>query len=322
MQEFDTAIDFISYLKAREDLLGRAGTDVSAFGEEELMAAYLRTMDETGTRHVFFNLPPGEDQPDQIIFDGSHYRGLSTDPGYRRKKIADQISYEWDALVDRFLQYGDPGLHEQYVEQTTAETELGLRLLAAEPRFKRRQLAQSFIGALQRVEPGGRLGRLVYSGIAGETVFVFVVVSKRKSESYAEYRQYRISILHAYVMTARLMAELGTTFVGIAFDNPNEENGAGGSEDMFVLVKEDWTEDELRELERKRKELNLWGASMEYWRLKQDEFPAENQAVAMQRVNINNEKATRSNSAPDAKAKAMKRRKKSRQKSQRANRKK
>lgn len=285
MREFDTAVDFIDYLKAREVLLGRRGSKVLASGEEELMAAYLLNMDESGMQHVFFNMPQGESSPDLVLFNTTHHKELSTNPGYKRKKLADKISYEWDALIERFVEYGDPGLHEHFVDQSASETEVGLRLLAAESRFRRRQLAETFIGALHRVKSGERLGRLAYGGIANETVFVFVVVPKRPDESYVEYRRYRMSILHAYVQTARLKAELATTFVGIAFDNPNKDY-EGGSEDLFVLSKDVWTAKELAELEQKRQEFGLWGAATEYWRYRQDEFPQENQAVALQRVEV------------------------------------
>lgn len=317
MSEFDTAIDFIDYLKAREALLGCHKTNVTAFGEEDLMAAYLSTMDESEMRHVFFNLPQGKSLPDMVMFDGSHYEGLSADLGYKRKKLADKISYEWDALIERFVEYGDPGLHEHFVHQSALETEVGLRLLAAESRFRRRQLAESFVGALRRVKPGDRLGRLAYGGVANETAFVFVIVPKRANESYAEYRKYRMSVLHAYVQTARLKAELATTFVGIAFDNPHKDY-EGSSEDLFVLSKNAWTEEELTELERRRQELGLWGSAMEYWRYRQDEFPQENQAVAIQRVEVNDKQSAHSHNVE--KLKALKSRRKMQQKSKRLNR--
>lgn len=317
MSELDTAIDFIDYLKAREALLGSHGMNVSAFGEEDLMAAYLSNMDESGMHHVFFNLPQGESLPDMVMFDGSHYKGLSTDPSYKRKKIADKISYEWDGLIERFIEYGDPGLHERFVDQNALETEVGLRLLAAESRFRRRQLAESFVGAFHRVKSGDRLGRLAYGGVAEETAYVFVIVPKRTNETYAEYRKYRMGVLHAYVQTARLKAELATTFVGIAFDNPHKDY-KGGSEDLFALSKNSWSEEELTELEQKRQELGLWGPAMEYWQYRQDEFPQANQAAAIQRVELNDRQSVRSSNIE--KLKAAKNRRKMQQKSKRQNR--
>lgn len=328
LTELDTASDFLDYLRKREALLGRRGTHVMAFGEEELMAAYLRNMNADGTEHVFVDIPPEEGIPDLVMFELGHFKALAEDPGYQRKKEADRISYEWDALVERFLRYGDPGIHERYVDQTTAQSEQGLRLMAAETRFRRRQLAESFIGALRRAEPGKRLGRLVYGGVANETVYVFVIAAKEATESYDEYRRYRIGLLHAYVETAKLKAPLGTTFVGVAFDNQHKDY-AGGSEDLFVLTKPDWPDEELVELEAKRQELRLWGDAMEMSRFRQDEFPQADQRVAIQRLPSAHQRASDPQEAHRAvdrkpkqadREKTEKRRRKMQQASKRKNR--
>lgn len=102
-----------------------------------------------------------------------------------------------------------------------------------------------------------RLGRLAVSEIASDTVFVFVVAAKRNGESYEEYRRRRMAVLHAYVETAKLKSPAGTKFVGIAFDDPHKDY-QGGSEDLFVLIRETWTPEDLAELERQRKDLGLW----------------------------------------------------------------
>ncbi|HMZ00590.1 MAG TPA: hypothetical protein PLU79_13135 [Burkholderiaceae bacterium] len=283
LSELDTAADFLDYLKKRQVILGRRGTHVIASGEEELLGAYLRNMNADETEHVFVDVSPEEGVPDLILFESGHFEALKSDPAYRRKKEADRISYEWDALVDRFLRYGDPTIQGILSGQAPTQSEQGLRLMAAEPRYRRRQLAESFIGALRRAEPGKRLGRLVYRGVADETVFVFVVAAKKSSESYDEYRRYRIGLLHAYVQTAKLRAPLGTTFVGLAFDNQHKDY-QGDSEDLFVISKPAWTEDELAELETKRQEFGLWSETMEMSRFRQDEFPQANQRVAIERI--------------------------------------
>jgi len=328
LSELDTAADFLDYLKKREALLGRPGTQVRAFGEEELMAAYLRNMNADETEHVFFDVPPDEGVPDLIMFDFGLFDALAEDPAYRRKKQADEISYEWDALIDRLVRYGDPGIHSAFANQPVSESEKGLRLMAAEPRYRRRQLAEAFIGALRRAERGKRLGRLVYGGVAGETVYVFVVAAKKATESYDEYRRYRTGLLSAYVQTAKLKAPLGTTFVGLAFDNQTKDY-PGGSEDLFVLSKEEWTDQELAQLEAMRQEFKLWGDAMELSRFRQDEFPQANQRVAIERIQSGQEPRVAPANAPaDAerkprqaeRAKAEKRRRKMQQASKRRNR--
>jgi hypothetical protein len=111
MSELDTAADFIDYLKERERLLGRVGSVVVAFGEEDLLAAYLQTMNSARNKHAFFNIVDGGRQPDMAMFDATFYEGLTTNLAYLRKKQADQVSYDWDGLIDRFLDFGDPDLH-------------------------------------------------------------------------------------------------------------------------------------------------------------------------------------------------------------------
>lgn len=174
LDELDTAPDFIEYLKERERTLGRVGATISAAGEEDLLALYLQTMDEAGQKHRLLPVPAGEPQPDLVVVDDTLFRTLQANPAYKRKKEADRISYEWDRMVDRFVKLGDPAIHETYVAQPLKASEKGLRLLAAEGRFRRRQLADAFIGALQRVGADERLGRVVYSGVANESVFVLL----------------------------------------------------------------------------------------------------------------------------------------------------
>ncbi len=283
LRELDTVVDFLDYLNKRQVLLGASGIMVSATGEEELLAAYLRTMDADGREHLFFDVADGEAPPGAIVFGAGSYDALTEDIGYKRKQQVDRFSYAWDRLIDRFIDYGDPKLLMPYLVQTNADTERGLRLMAAESRYRRRQLAMSLTNALDRVEPGMRLGRVVYGGNADETVFVFVIVPKRSTETYHEYRAYRQGVLHAYVRTAKLKAPLGTVFVGIALDNPHKDY-KGGAEDLMVYLQESWSAADLSELEQKRVELGLWKGKGEQWSLRQDEFPGDDQRVALRRI--------------------------------------
>lgn len=320
LKELDTAVDFLEYLKAREVLLNTAGSQVVAPGEEELLAAYLVTMDPTETRHVFFNVAPGGAVPDMVLFDGSHYAGLHAAPGYQRKKQADAISYMWDELVERFVQLGDPSIHSDLGELPASDLEIGLRLLAAESRFRRRILAQSLAGALSRVEPDMRLARMLGDQAEGdETVFIFLVMPQRDEPDYNAYRRHRLAVLSAYVRTARLRAPKGKNFVGIAIDNPHKPN-PGGSEDLFVFIQESWTEAGLAELERMRQELGLWKAGrIEQSRYRQDEFPQAPQAMPFIRITpeVGQPAGARRSTANH---KAEKRKKKLQQASKRRNR--
>lgn len=320
MEELDTAVDFLDYLKAREMLLGKREHHVVSPAEEELLAAYLRTTDHTGERHVFFEVGPENGSPGLILFDGSNYAGLKNHPGYNRKKEADKISYIWDRLIDGFIEHGDPEIHIPMVDQTAAETEEGLRLLAAESRFSRRQLAQALVDALNRVSPSKRLSRIVNTQYEGGTVFVFLIMPWNDEKSYDEYRENRFSMLHAYVRTARLRALKGKTFVGVAFDNPHKEY-TGSSEDLFVYIKESWSSEELTELEEMRRELDLWRDDrMEMRRYRQDEFPQASQFVPIHPVLRASPESYQPHDRA-AKSKAKKRLKKMQKNSRKKNRK-
>lgn len=313
LRELDTAPDFIEYLLERERLLTPSRL-ILAQGEEDLLGMYMQTMDETESRHLFYPSTPGSDGPDMMYVEDGIYDHLQKNAVYRRKKKADEVSYAWDQLVERFIELGDPGVHKDLPAQDGVTLEEGLRLLAGESRFRRRLLAQAFLGAVNGVRPGDRVGRLVYSGVAGESVFIFLVVPKRDEESLEEYRHHRIAVLHAYCRIAKLNAPLGTVFVGIAFDNPHKSY-KGFSEDLFVYSQQEWTAEDLQELERMRDELNILKGDMRISHFQTNEFPLASNP------NAQPEQGLRTNAAVSrSKAKAEKRRKKMKQASQRRNR--
>lgn len=272
MRELDTAPDFIAYLHERERFLGRPGAVVAARGEEDLLALYLQTMDAMGSRHLFFDPASGAPVPDRLELSTELFAQLQAHPAYRRKREADRISYEWDHLVDSFIRLAMTEGVGDLPAPERAAAEQGLRLLAGEGRFRRRLLAGTLRGAMEKVGTGQNISRIVYSGMRGETVFVFLVQSKSAEETYEAYRAYRMSRLHAYVRLAKLQAPLGTTFVGIAFDHRHRDY-EGASEDLFVYAQPSWSREEIRELERMRDELGILGPNLRLGRVRDDEFP-------------------------------------------------
>ena len=117
-----------------------------------------------------------------------------------------------------------------------------------------------------------------------------------------------------------MKAPLGTVFVGIALDNPHKDY-EGGAEDLMVYSQESWSADDLAELERKRVELGLWKGKGEQWHLRQDEFPGDDQRVALRRV-IGEAAVPDQKRDVDKKRKAEKRQRKAQAASKRRNRRK
>jgi hypothetical protein len=280
LREFDTASDFLIYLKARERFLGDPDRLIVAPGEEQLVAAYLLNM--RGDDHWFIPAPGGhEKEPDLISFDESHFKSLRNRSEYRAKKEADRPSYVWDELIERFIRLGDPNLAGEHFKQTSQELEEGLRIIASESRFNRRLLARALRDALVRAleRPGRRFARVVTAAQDPERVYIFLILPARPEESYDDYRQYRVAMLHAYCRCAQLRFSDTTTFIGIGIDHP-VKNYKGSSEDLFIYQPKALTDAGRQEVEKFRTELGILPDDLKAWHSHDDEFPSAPAAAA------------------------------------------
>lgn len=125
LNELDTVSDFQRYLRDREQL-SNAGTGLVVIGgEEEILAYYLknnRCFDEFKNR-------------DFVVLEDGIWEDLKRNPQYQAKKQADEVSYLWDAIIDR----SHEGDSHQY--------ELIARELARHDRFGTRILGKAFLEA-------------------------------------------------------------------------------------------------------------------------------------------------------------------------------
>lgn len=272
LTEMDTASDFVSYLRDRQAFLCKPGRAVWATGEEQLLSAYLTHGDELGrnflprrARHV---------DHDVVMFDEHYFAGLQADPQYVAKKKMDEPSYAWDHLIENFIRLGDPAVVAPNFEQDNSETEKALRLIASESRFRRRILVDSLRGLLQSARSNDRrVARVFTSQQDPHLVYVFLTVPRGVDEPYEEYRRHRVAVLHAYCKCAKLRLPEGSTFIGIALDHPNKSY-RGTSEDLFVYLCEQLTDDEREEAERYRRELGILSDDLELKRMRSAEYPA------------------------------------------------
>ncbi|MBO7825942.1 hypothetical protein [Burkholderia pseudomallei] len=272
LREMDTASDFIVYLRDRERFLA-SDMHVVAAGEEQLVASYLRNGNELGRSF----LPPSamDKQLDMVVFDESHFEGLMRSPEYIAKKRLDQPSYEWDKLIEQFIRLGDPALvAPPGYNQENRETEEALRIIASESRFRRRILINAVRGLFHKAQQTNeRAARLFTTEQDAALVYVFLSVPKRRDETYEEYRQHRMAVLHAYCRCAKLKCPDGKIFVGIAFDHPNKDY-PGASEDLFVYECVDLDDETRAELEHYRAELGILADTSELKRMRADEYPS------------------------------------------------
>ncbi|MDO9580970.1 MAG: hypothetical protein Q7J06_10470, partial [Bacteroidales bacterium] len=248
LREMDTATDFITYLSKRERLLTQDRPIIMATGEEQLLSIYLTKTDDQG-EHDF--VIPGEGEPDLVSFDESFWASMVRNPQYLAKKDADKISYAWDRLIEHFIH--SAGVFDESgnrIVDEPQELERGLRVMASEPRIRRRQLARALIDLMENSVTGHRATRLVYSNDFPDRAYVFLLLPPLEEVDYEEYRSFRKALLAAYCRVAKLVCTKAGIITGIAMEPPSARKS---SEDMVVLDVHEWTnemEQEARQLQR------------------------------------------------------------------------
>lgn len=269
MDEMDTITDFVDYLNARTELLNDPALDVIATGEEQLVAAYLLNGGSEGRSFL-----PSGDKPDLVFFDESHYEGLKQRPEYIEKRRLDKLSKSWDEIIEQFIQLGDPAIVHAEYQQPSSDTEQALRLIASESRFRRRMLVDSLSEMLNAAQhkPGERRARVVTTRQHPDIVYIFLTTPKVKNETYDEYRRHRVAMLHAYCRCAKLKFPEGEKFIGLGIDHPIRDY-KGGSEDLFVFICKEFTQEARAEAEDYRKKLNILSDNLELNEGHSDEFP-------------------------------------------------
>jgi hypothetical protein len=249
--ELDTISDFISYLLKREAFLNQDNKEIIAAGEEQLLAIYLTKLNDKGEHD--FVLPGGDF--DSLWFDEGFWEGMVSNPQYVAKKKADKISYAWDRLIEHFITYGDKHIFSDPQENKFNAQEKALRIMAAEPRLRRRQLGHALINLLDTTPSGKGMTRLMVSNDYPKVGYVFLIQPLLEGKTYQEYREYRKSLLLAYCKVAKLKANLSKFIVGIATE---PKGSKGASEDLIVLETSLWTDEMQREAERLQKDLSLF----------------------------------------------------------------
>jgi hypothetical protein len=290
LSELDTIGDLVAYLRKKEELLTQPNRMIVATGEEQLLAIYLTNLNTAGEHDIV--LPFDAEKADTIMFDEGFWEDMIRDPQYAAKKKADRESYAWDRLIEQFIKHASPRTIGTEVDVGPSYMERALRIMAAEPRLRRRQLGHALIDAIQK-SVGSRLTRLVASNDYPDTVYMFLVLPNKEGLPYDEYRKYRVALLLAYCKVAKLQAPRAKHVVGIAVDSPDPER-KGGSEDLIYLDISDWTTANETEARMIQKEFGLMrdenvrlqqGSDKEYPDRKKPESLMMKPAVAPMPVN-------------------------------------
>lgn len=236
LQNRDTIRDFTNYLIKREKFL-RSNFMVYAPGEEELLAHYLKEINEEGEHDFFFE---ERNSFSGIALNEGSWFDFEDHPKRIAQKKADEISYMWDSLIEQFSKHAIAGSQYFVTEGGFADSEKAIRMLALETRFSRRVLATNLKEIIIKTPKNLRMLR-VYPMLQENIYYVFLLLpypSHIKGINYDKYRVARRNFLEASCLITRLMNPNAKHVVGIAFESGIHPHAY--SEDLLYFDCDNW----------------------------------------------------------------------------------
>lgn len=274
LRTLDTVTDFVHYLERKEAFVD-SGMLVGAFGEEDLLAYYLKNTDENGD-HVF-RVPANRQK---VLIEEGQWANFIRRPELTRKVEADQVSYAWDMIIEEVSSHAVAGTLLFTSHSTLSAHERMLRILARESRLRRRMLASALGEKVMTPVPPGRYAfRVVRPTFGNDPYYAFVVAPPPEGASpeavaTAEYRELRKNILAAYCKVVMHTFSDADQVIGIATENGT---GEGRSHDVVMIERENWDD----ELEKEAMEIQLgtgWLTNVSETRETVDEYPQVSRA--------------------------------------------
>ena len=246
--ELDTAPDFIDYLQKRERFLRTDTPIVTAAGEEQLLASYLSSLDHNDEHNFVLPFDGEEKTVSAVFYDDSFWNRLLADPKYLAKKHEENKSRAWDSLIEHFIR------HREYINYSENDFEMGMRLMASEPRLRRRQLAEALYGIYKKTPSDCRGARVVYSPDFTDRGYVFLLLPKLPNEDIVMYRECRRAMLEAYCIVARLQCDNAKVMIGLATEPKGSQYS---SEDFLAIDVEGWSIEHHSRARQLQKEMGI-----------------------------------------------------------------
>jgi hypothetical protein len=267
LRELDTAPDFVAYLRDREQFI-RSGRLLSALGEEELLAHYLTEVDGYGWRS--FCIP--DDPKAKAIIPEGEWHHLQKDPAWIARKRADEASYGWDKVIERFNTRILDGTSAAYPFAASSTQELAVRAMAREPRFHRRIFAAALGDFLRGKIAGAIAARVVNPIRPGSPYYIFLAVQPGAEEEYQDYRERRWGVGLAYLIEAKRKFTDAREVVVLATEMPGWTKWA--TEDLMYRGDEPVTPDEAKAVRGYVEEQGVLSKLGKPFRAKVLEYPA------------------------------------------------
>jgi len=249
LETVSTVADFVSYLSAKERFI-ESGRLISAAGEEELLSFYLKDVNAEG-KHDFV-VPPNVHG---VVLAEGHWRAFQTHPQRLAQLEADEVSYTWDRLIERFTHFATTAGLEHANYRTLDDFEKSVRFMAREPRTKRRLLAKRLLEMVAKCGRGERATRVLLPTEPEDPYYVFLALDAPANKPVEEYRTVRRELLECLCLVVRFRWPAAADIVGIATDSSLA--GDDRSEDLIYMDGRFWTAELEADAKRLQKDLGL-----------------------------------------------------------------
>lgn len=248
LKEFDTAKDFMLYLKQREMLLSlKNGIKITS--ESDIVQLYYEGYDKNSGEKSIWSSEVVNSK--DMVVDKGGIDKLYTNPSFIAKKSMDKNSYFWDGMIENFTFHILNGSIEGENWQHPSEVEPSVRLMAAAGRFERRVLADSFTSFYMEVPPGSRGTRVALDPVNAKQAYLFYVMPFGGSfSSYEEYAELRRKMLIEYCLINKWLDPNIEKIIGIACKTRVNENCIdsrffGESQDFVFADLSNWSDVEF-----------------------------------------------------------------------------
>lgn len=246
MEHFDTANDFIEYLKLRESFF-LTDKDVSLNAEGDLITLWYESYDEsTQERNIFSN---SEMRKDSINLNYPNFDKFIDRKDFKLRKELDRNSYFWDALIESFSFHILNGTSVANANWTQIyEIEEKIRNMAFANRFQRRILGDAFVQMYYSFKNKRGTRQLLVDGLEQAYLFFCLPVSKVFG-TLENYREVRRVMLGDYAVIYKLRYPNISSLVMIGYASANDDQELDSSffqegNDFGYIDFSEWSEED------------------------------------------------------------------------------
>jgi len=278
--ELDTFYDFTSYLDAKVDAI-KAYDMLSYCGEEDLLAHYFLNFNKSKNKHF---IGTSEKDINAIMICEGEWKDFIELEIYKRKKLADKVSYHWDKLIQITCQHTLDGTIRG---SSPLRGRSAIHEMAKEPRFHRRTLSERMMESIRNFpESSQRIMRNLsfMPSFYKDKGYVFLQLKVDGITDYEnEYRPKRQAMLEIACGAAKNRFDNLKTVIGIAIDAP--KYAETNSEDFILLDCTDWADEQREHYRKSNEELGFFKTGVVEKRTV-TEFPAVKKPKVSSRATI------------------------------------